>query len=211
LIKSGPSWIIYQLRCFFYPKTHILPMPITEVLDVTGFKKKYDLPSGILGIAKVEEPPIDINSPGLILHGSEADPITILKYGLAPQRTQRNDMENEWQICLGLNSKNKILTLKSGLSRKNSAVKYSGDFSPKGMVYVISDNVKKLPGYSEFWDIGAEARGYAWVKQAIIADLIEAVITKNIPKAAAAILATNPQKLIYKPDGTCYKVQNITD
>jgi hypothetical protein len=186
-------------------------MAVPEVLDVSKYQRAYGLKSAILGLSKLDKPPFDINRPGLILHGSEADPYTILKYGLAPQRTPRNNMEPEWQVCLGLSSKSRSLTLKADLSRKNSAVKYSGNFSPQGAVYVLKEGVRKLPGYTEFWDIGADARGYAWVKQAVVADLIEAVITENILPAAAALAATDPTKLLFKPDGTCYKVENLFD
>jgi hypothetical protein len=184
-------------------------MDIPEVVDVSEYAKRFELKTNIVGIQTISRPPIDINQPGLIMHGSEADPYTILKYGLVPQRTKQNDMEPDWQVCLGLNSKNPNLTLEKNMSRKNPAVKYAGNFSHRGVVYVIGKEVKDTPSYREFWDPGEDARGYAWVKHAIKADTIRALITGNIPLAAAATVATESKTPIYKPDGTCYKAETL--
>jgi hypothetical protein len=182
---------------------------IPEILDVTRYKRAYNLNAGIIGITKIDGFLLDLNEPGLILHGSEADPYSILKYGLIPHQNTKNSVDKDMIVCLGLNSKNPNLTLKNGLARKNSAVKYAGYFSPKGAAYVISEEVKKLKGYREFWDMGDEARGYAWVTQPIKPELITAVVTEDVTHAAAAIIATESIKPIYKPDGNGYLPQPL--
>jgi len=185
-------------------------MKLSEVIDVARYARKYSLHSEILGLYEVSEDLIDINQPGLIMHGSEADPLTILKYGLAPQRTKKNELESDWQVCLGISSKEPNTTLAKSLSMKNPAVKYAGNFSTEGIIYVLSVNVKNTPGYKEFWE-SEQQRGYAWVPQAIVADQITALITENIPLAAAATLAAKTQKPIYKPNGNCYIAKDITE
>jgi hypothetical protein len=202
-----PVYLIRRRRCLFSSETYVYWMAEPQILDVTAYAKEYSLKYGILCIRQVEPPGLDINAPGLIMHGSEGDPYTILKFGLAPQRTLKNSLEGEWQVCLGLSSKSKALDIKKDSSRKNSAVKYSGYFSPKGAVYVLDEQVKRHSGYNEFWETGQEPRGYAWTKDAIVSDLITAVITENIPKVAAAVAATRPDMLIYRPDGTCFSIE----
>ncbi|MFH1055748.1 MAG: hypothetical protein V1744_06620 [Candidatus Altiarchaeota archaeon] len=184
-------------------------MSLTDLVDVTQYARKYGLKREVIGLAKIIPPTIDLNLPGLIMHGSEADPYNILKYGLVPQQTDDNKIDREWQVCLGLNSKNQNITILKGLSRKNSAVKYSGYFSKKGIIYVIDDAVKKLPAYREFWDQGNEGRGYAWITQPIPPNMIKALITENVPLAAAAATATKTDKPILKPDGTCYQIKPL--
>ena len=178
----------------------------SKLIDLNPYAKNYGLTDDKIALTEVT-PPIDINRQGLIMHGSQVDPHMILKYGLAPQQTKTNSIDTDWQICLGLSSKDPHATLDKQLSRKNSAVKYAGYFSPNGMIYILNDEVKNMRGYTEFWDQGSEHRGYAWVTQPILSNLIDAVITTNMALAAAAMLAAQVDKLIYTPDGACYKMK----
>jgi len=174
-----------------------------RLINLGAYVRRYGLSKPVVEL--VELPPeIDLNQPGLVMHGSESDPYTILRYGLMPQQARDNRLDCEWQVCLGLNSENPEFTLEKDLSRKNPAVKYAGYFSPKGMVYVLSDEVKLLPRYSEYWDGGEDSGGYAWVAQPIPAHLITAVVTRNVPLAAAALTAAEAGINIYRPNGTCY-------
>jgi hypothetical protein len=183
-------------------------MDSPELVDVSQYAQKYNLKQSVLELNPVP-PTIDLNQSGLLMHGSEADPYMILKYGLAPNKSEDNMLDGEWQVCLGLNSLNPDYTLEKDRSRKNSAVKYAGYFSPKGMVYVLSDEVKLLPNYSEYWDEGEDSRGYAWVRQPIPTHLIEAVVTNNLPLAAAVLMAAESDKCLFKPKGTCYRVKQL--
>lgn len=178
-----------------------------DVLDVSMYAREYGLERNILGIKEVEAG-LDVNQPGLVMHGSEKDPLTILRYGLVPQKTLQNPIDGQWQVCLGLSSDDDT-TLYKNLARKNSAVKYAGYFSGAGIVYVLDDGVKLLDGYREYWDEGEGSRGYAWVSHPISADMITALITKNLSLAAAAVLAAAPEKHVYTPDGTCYRVEQL--
>jgi len=184
-------------------------MSSLDILNLGTYSERYKLPGKITTIRRIIPPPIDLGRGGLILHGSEADPYLILKYGLVPQQTDKNKIESEWQVCLGLNSNSGSLTIRKDLARKNSAIKYSGQFSLRGIVYIIADEVKRLPGYKEFWDEGVEGRGYAWVTQPILPKLITGLITENLPLAAAALLACQENKPVYRPDGSCYKVEPV--
>jgi len=180
-----------------------------EILDITAYSKKYNLGKTLM-IAKAMEPRVDINAPGLIMHGSEADPYTILNFGLVPQQTCRNKIECEWQVCLGLNAKCGRLTLKKDHTRKNAAVKYAGYFSETGAAYIISDEVRGHKGYNEYWEPGEDARGYAWSPQAIKADSIIGVVTENAPLVAAAMAAAKRILPIYRPDGSCVIVETLS-
>jgi len=180
-----------------------------DVIDVSQYAKKYGLKWNIATIRKIEPPRIDINQPGLLMHGSEADPYSILKYGIVPQQSKDNTIDRDWQVCIGMNSKNPNIMLKRELARKNSAAKYCGYFSPTGIIYIIDENVKLLDGYVEFWDQGEDARGYAWVKHPIAPGLIVGLITENISLAAAAVLSTETQRPIFKPDGTCFLAEPL--
>ncbi len=180
-----------------------------EILDITAYSKDYSLGKTLM-IAKPAEPEVDINSPGLIMHGSEADPYTILNFGLVPQQTGKNSIECEWQVCLGLNAKGSRLTLRKDHTRKNAAVKYAGYFSRAGAAYIISDEIKGQKGYSEYWDQGEDARGYAWSPKAIKADHIIGVVTENVPLVAAAMAAAKRILPIYRPDGSCITVETLS-
>jgi hypothetical protein len=190
------------------PKNQELSMGMPQILDLTKYLKKYELKSAIAGL-EISKPQLDLDKPGLTMHGSEADPYTILKYGLAPQQTKCNAIDNEWQICLGLNSKSPALTIRKSGARKNSAVKYAGHFSEEGIVYVVDEEVKNTPGYREYWDAGDEARGYAWITKPILPPLIAAIITENVELAAAAQTAAQTYRPTYKPDGTCYTIRPL--
>jgi hypothetical protein len=182
---------------------------LPQIVDASDYRDAYRLKAGILGLDGIDGPRLDINEPGLILHGSEADPYSILRQGIIPHKTHDNKLETDVQVCLGLNSDDTTLTLAASQARKNSAVKYAGYFSPIGYVYVVSKEVKKLRGYREFWDSGRGARGYAWLPQPITPDLILAVVTKNVPRAAAAVLGAGRLKPVYTPQGTGYLPRNL--
>jgi len=183
-------------------------MTLPEILDLAPYSEDYGLKTKIIGVRKAK-PNIDLDAEGLIMHGSQADPYTIFKFGLVPQQSKDNPLDTEWQVCLGLNSKSKDITLQRDMARKNSAVKYSGKLSPHGVIYILSPDVKKTGGYTEFWDTGEEGRGYAWAKRPILPDMITAVVTTNLPRVAAAMLASGIIRPIYKLDGTAYKIEEL--
>ena len=178
-----------------------------DIVDVSAYSGRYRLAVDVLGLTEVK-PELDLNNPGLVMHGSEADPLTIIQYGLAPHKGEDN-ADGEWEVCLGLNSGDPGLTLNRDLARKNSAVKYAGYFSDKGLVYLVDDDVKLYPSYREYWDEGDGGRGYAWVTQPIPPHLIQAVVTKNISLAAAALTAAGDRKHVYLPNGTCYLIEQL--
>ena len=179
-----------------------------DVVDVSSYAKKYALESNILGLRQVADSRVDVNESGLLMHGSEKDPLSILKYGLVPQKTEDNLIDNEWQVCLGLNSSGSE-TIDRSMARKNSAVKYAGYFSPHGVVYVLSDDVKLADGYREFWDEGEDGRGYAWVSRPVSTKMITALITRNLALASAAVMSSGVDLRVYLPDGTCYQVEQL--
>jgi hypothetical protein len=183
-------------------------MVFTDLLDLGIYSQRYKLDRGFTGLTKIIENPIDLDAPGAIMHGSQRDPYTILKYGLAPQKT-KSDIDCEWQICIGLSASDRNLRISKHLAKKNSAIQYSGNFSTEGVVYLLDESIKKLPGYSEFWDKGEDGRGYGWLTTPLSTDYILAVITENIPLVAAAMLAAEKNKPIYKKDGTCYTLAPI--
>jgi len=180
-------------------------MAEVDTIRVGEYGRRCGLRSALVGI-KETPAAADINAAGLMMHGSVADPYTILKFGLATQQTLKNSLEREWQICLGLSAKGPGLTVKKDLARKNSAIKYADNFERSGTVYLISDKVKRSPTYKEYWDTGESGRGYAWLNEAIKAEYITGIITEDLTQAAAAIAATDPEKPLYRPDGRCYKV-----
>lgn len=181
-------------------------MAEVDTIRVGEYGRRCGLKSALVGIKEIPAA-TDINAAGLIMHGSVADPYTILKFGLATQQTQKNTLEREWQICLGLSAKG--LTLKKDLARKNSAIKYANKFDQSGTVYLISEKVKRFQTYKEYWDTGEYGRGYAWLNEPIKAELITGIITENMAQAAAAIAATDPEKPLYRPDGRCYRIYLI--
>ena len=48
------------------------------------------------------------------------------------------------------------------------------------------------------------------MKQAIVSDMIIALITNNMNLATAAVYATDRDKPIYRLNGECYKIAPIT-
>ena len=183
-------------------------MAEVDTIRVGEYGRRCGLKSALVGIKEIPAA-ADINAAGLIMHGSVADPYTILKFGLATQQTSKNALEREWQICLGLSAKGPGLTVKKELARKNSAIKYADNFAQSGTVYLISEKVKRFQTYKEYWDAGEYGRGYAWLNEPIKAELITGIINKDLAQAAAAIAATDPEKPLYRPDGRCYRVYLI--
>jgi hypothetical protein len=178
------------------------------ILDLTDYKERYGLSLGIAEAFPVDNPALDIERPGLMMHGSEADPYPILLYGLIPQSI-RGQLDDEWQVCIGLNAKDWGMSVNAHHARKNSAIKYAGYFSDKGIIYVLDDSVRATPGFREYWDNGSDGRGYAWVKTPIKSENIMALITENIGLAAAALIAANRDLHIYRPDGRCIRVKRL--
>ena len=181
-------------------------MEYPRILDVSAYRAVYGLDHIALMVRLDLEPGINLDEPGLMLHGSEADPLTILKYGLVPTKTSKATDE-DWQICIGLSSCSPSLL--NDMSRKNSAIQYSGNLSKDGCVYVISPKVKMMPGYTEYWDCGEDARGYAWVKEPIKPDFILALITKNIVRAAAAMMSSGRFVPVFDNKGVCYRISEL--
>ncbi|MBD3388392.1 MAG: hypothetical protein GF416_04900 [Candidatus Altiarchaeales archaeon] len=180
-----------------------------DVIDLSEYRGRFGLSKTLYAIESVDDPEIDIDRPGMIMHGSEGDHVAILKYGLAPHQADGNEIDNEWQVCMGLSCRDSSMTLSTNLSRKNAAVKYAGNFSDNGIVYVLSEDVKLLSGYREYWDAGEKARGYAWVTQAIPDNLITALISKNLKLAAAALVAADSDLCLYEPEGRCYQIKEL--
>jgi len=183
-------------------------MSSISVIDIGEYTKRYKLDTSMVGIERVHWPPIDIDEPGLLMHGSERDPYGILKFGLIPQKTDKASDE-DWQICLGLNAPSEDLKVEQDLSRKNSAIQYSGFFSKTGIVYILSEDVKELPGYREFMESGDSERGYAWLTEPILPDMIDAMITRNVKLVAAAMLAAGEFRPVFKPNGQCYSFTDV--
>lgn len=179
-----------------------------KLLEFGGYQIKYKLPVDSITIES-KQPTLDINKPGILMHGSLKDPYLILKLGLLSRETKYfKDFKSQPQVCMGLNNTNKNHTIKSNGSVKNTAVKYSDYFSRDGMVYIISDEVKNFITYAEEWeDYGEYKRGNAYLSEPIPSDLIIGVITGNIPKIMAAMLKTKKNIPVYTPDGTEYQIK----
>ena len=183
-------------------------MSVTTLVDVSKYQKIYGLECEVIGLERQTTSFYDINRAGLIMHGSVGDPTPILEYGLVPQKTDKT-FDDEWQVCLGISSNIEGLTLEKDYGRKNPAVKYADNFGKKGMVYLLSEDVKTLKTYKESWAEEINGGGIAWVTEPINPTYIEAVITKNLPYAAAAISKMKTQPPIYKPDGKSYTIVDI--
>lgn len=183
-------------------------MSLTTLVDVSMYRKFYGLECQVIGLERQTASFYDLNRSGLIMHGSIGDPTPILEYGLVPQKTDKT-LDDEWQVCLGISSNSEGLTLEKDCGRKNPAVKYADNFGKKGIVYLLSEEVKTLKTYKESWVEGSRGGGIAWVTEPINPTYIEAVITKNLPFAAAAISKMETQLPIYKPDGKSYIIVDI--
>ena len=179
-----------------------------KLLEFGEYTALYKLPVEAVTIEAVE-PELDINKPGLLMHGSVIDPYLILKSGLESRETQYfKEFKSLPQICMGLNSTNRSHTLEANGSVKNAAVKYAQYFSKDGMVYLLSDEVKDFITYGEqIDDYGDYQRGNASVTEPIDGDLITGIITKNLPKAMAALLKSRRNLPVYMPDGTEYRMR----
>ena len=179
-----------------------------RLLEFGQYKAYYKLPVDSITIESVQ-PAMDINKPGMLMHGSLSEPYFILKFGLLSRETVYfKDFKSMPQICMGLNNTNKDHTIHANGSVKNAAVKYSGYFSKDGMIYLISDDVKNFITYTEeLEDHGSYQRGNATVSEPIPCNLILGVITENLPKAMAAMTKAKKQLPVYTPDGAEYRIK----
>lgn len=178
-----------------------------KLLKFGEYARHYKLPLEAITL-EPRQPTLDINKPELLMHGSTEDPYSILKHGLIPQETKYfKKFKSRPQICMGLNNTHSDQTIQANGGVKNTAVKYADYFSRDGVIYIISDKIKKLPTYTETWeDHGTYKRGNASVMKPINTAHIMGVITKNLPKTAAAMLKANRKMPIYTPDGTEYNI-----
>ncbi|VVB54830.1 Uncharacterised protein [uncultured archaeon] len=168
----------------------------------------YRLNLHSINICQRERPTLDINRTGLLMHGNELDPTSVLEYGLLPRRTPyTKTLRSPFQVCLGLNNTNPDQTILTHGAIKNTAVKYAGYFNRRGVIYVVHDEVKEYKSYYEEWEnLGGYSRGLAWVEQRIPVALIRGVVTCNLSLAAASMIHTNCFLPMYTPDGNEYVI-----
>jgi hypothetical protein len=180
---------------------------VKKLLKLGEYARQYKLPVDSIAIEQTQ-PALDINKPELLMHGSTKDPYSILKCGLIPQETKYfKQFKSKPQVCMGLNNTHSQHTIQANGGVKNTAVKYADYFSKNGVIYVISDRIKKAPTYVETWeDRLSYKRGNATVMKPISPACITAVITKNLSKTAAAMLKANRRLPIYTPDGTEHNI-----
>jgi hypothetical protein len=181
---------------------------VKKLLELGEYAAKYKLPYDSATIEN-KPPALDINKPGLLMHGSLKDPYSILKLGLVPQETSYSkDFKSRPQVCLGLNNTNKSHTLKANGSVKNTAVKYAEYFSKEGMIYIISDDVKDFITYTEQLENHTTyQRGNATLSEIIPSGLIIGVVTENLPKIVSAMLKSGKRIPVYTPDGVEYEIK----
>jgi len=184
-------------------------MPEKRLIDMGKYTRIYDLSDNFAVLISKDTLSIDINKTGVLMHGSEHDPYSILKHGLLPHVTKYSDnLKSDSQICMCLNSDSTKYSIDVDGKRKNSAVKYAGFFSESGGIYILSERVKKLRTYKERWDdLGTYKIGYAWVDQPIPRSMIIGVITKNLPLIAAVMTKLQIDIPIFTPDGREYQLK----
>jgi hypothetical protein len=181
---------------------------VKRLLEFGPYQAHYKLLLDSVTIEAVP-PAMDINKPGLLMHGSESEPYFILKFGLFSRETLYfKDFKSMPQICMGLNNTNKDHTIQANGSVKNTSVKYSNYFAKDGIIYILSDEVKKFITYREEWeDHGTYRRGIASISEPVASDLILGVITTNLPKIMAALTKARRKLPVYTPDGTEYRIK----
>jgi len=173
-----------------------------HTVDLGRYAGIFKLEKRTVEVEVCGERSIDINEAGLVMHGSEANPLYILRRGLLPKKTVTGKFESDPQVCLGLNNTNFEHTIQADGARKNPAVQYAGNFGAKGIVYILSPTVKELLTYREFWeDFGDYKRGYGWVAEQVPPTAIQALVTKNLKLALAALKKLRLSHPVFRPDG----------